>query len=130
MTVVEKTREVKALEKKVRAMEKDISLDKPLGEIKGILWANINQSLSNMWRSIEIIYEQIDLIVQAQIEIQKARTLLGHMPEQANKLIQFLNTHTSEELASLEIRDRTGTIQTVKRVMTMKNFIQNLERKY
>jgi len=69
------------------------------------------------------------LIVLAQVEIQKARTLLGHMPEQANRLIHFLNTHTSEELAALEIRDRTGTIQTVKRVLTMKNFIQNLERK-
>ena len=57
MTVVERTREVKALENKVRALEKDLSLDKPLGEIKGILWANINQSLSTVWISIQIIYE-------------------------------------------------------------------------
>lgn len=42
MTMVERTREVKALENKVKALEKDLSLDKPLGEIKGILWANIS----------------------------------------------------------------------------------------
>lgn len=69
------------------------------------------------------------MIVQAQVEIQKTKTLLGHMPEQANRLIHFLNTHTSEELAALEIRDRIDTIQIIKRVLTMKNFIQNLERK-
>ena len=107
MTVAEKTREVKALESRVKALEKDLSLDKPLGEIKGILWTNSSQSISNVWRSIQTIYEQIDLIAVAQVEIQKARTLLGHMPEQANRLIHFLNTKTSEELAALDIRDRT-----------------------
>ena len=57
MTVVEKAREVKALENKFKALEKDLSLDKPLGEINGILWANISESISNVWRSIQIIYE-------------------------------------------------------------------------
>jgi len=69
------------------------------------------------------------LITSAQVEIQKARNLLGHMPEQANRLIHFLNTKTSEELAALDIRDRTTTILTIKRVLTMKTFIQNMERK-
>lgn len=54
---------------------------------------------------------------------------MGHMPEQANRLVHFLNTHTSEELVALDIRDRTSTILTVKKVLTMRNFIQNLERK-
>ena len=51
------------------------------------------------------------------------------MPEQAKRLIHFLNTHTKEQLAALEIVDRTYTILTVKKVLTMRNFIQNLERK-
>ena len=69
MIVAEKTREVKALENRVKTLEKDLSLDKPLGEIKGILWANINQSISDVWRSIQTIYEKIDLIAVAQVEI-------------------------------------------------------------
>ena len=69
------------------------------------------------------------MIEIAQVEIQKARTLLGNMPKQANKLIHFLNTHTREQLATLDIRDRTGTILTVKKVLTMRNFVQKLERK-
>ena len=65
----------------------------------------------------------------AQEEIQKARDSLGYMPEQTNRLIQFLNTHSKEELAALDIRDRTSTILKIKRVLTMRNFIQNLDRK-
>jgi len=113
----------------VRALEKDLSLDKPLREIKVILWANINQSLSNMWRSIQVIYEQIDLIAAAQVEIQKTRTLLGQMPEQDNRLIHFLNTKTSEELEALQIRNRIGTILHIKKVLTMRVLMQNLERR-
>ena len=129
MTMAEKTREEKALENKVKALEKDLSLDKPLGKIRGILWANIGESISNMRRSIQIIYEQIDLIAAAQVEIQRAKNLLGHKPEQANRLINFLNPKTKEELVALDIRDRTGTILTVKRVLTMRTLMQNLERK-
>lgn len=45
ISVVEKRREVKSLENKVKTLEKDLTTDKPLAEIKGILWTNINQSL-------------------------------------------------------------------------------------
>lgn len=65
----------------------------------------------------------------AQEEIQKARDSLGNMPEQANRLINFLNTHTKEDMEKRDIRDRTSTILIIKRVLTMRNFIQNLERK-
>ena len=54
---------------------------------------------------------------------------MGNMPEQANRLIYFLNTHTKEQLAALDIRDIIGTVLIVKKVLTMRNFIQNLERK-
>ena len=114
---------------KVKALEKELLLENPLGEIRSILWANIGQSITDMWTSIQIIHEQIDLVTLAQEEIQKARDSLGHMLEQANRLIQFLNTHTKEQLAELDIKDRTGTILTIKRVLTMRNFIRNLERK-
>ena len=51
------------------------------------------------------------------------------MPEQANKMIHFLNTHTKEELAALDIHSRTDTILTAKKVLTLRNFTQTLERK-
>jgi len=53
---------------------------------------------------------------------------LENKPEQANQLIHFLNTHTSEQLASLDIHNRTDTILGVKKVLTMRNFLP-IERK-
>jgi len=72
---------------------------------------------------------QIELINIAQFETQRARESLGNMPEQANKMIQFLNTHTKEHLAALDISSMTDTILTVKRVLTLRGFVQTLERK-
>jgi len=52
MVMAGKTREVKALENKVKALEKDLLLGKPLAKVRSILWANIGQSITDMWKSI------------------------------------------------------------------------------
>ena len=54
---------------------------------------------------------------------------MGVMPEQANKMINFLNNHTKEELAAMQIMNRIHTILTVKKVLTLRGFVQTLERK-
>jgi len=51
MTVAEKTREIKALDRKIKALE-ELTLDKTLVEIKKILWAKIGQSITSKWQSI------------------------------------------------------------------------------
>ena len=66
ISVVEKTREIKALESKVKTLEQELTFDKPMVEIKKILWANITQSINDVWLSIQVIYEQIDLVKVAQ----------------------------------------------------------------
>ncbi len=129
MTVAEKQREIKALEAKVKTLEKELLLGKTLAEIKKIIWAKIGQSIQDQCRSIQAIYEQVELISMAHMEIQRARTALGIMPEQANKMIHFLNNRTREELAALEINSRTETILIAKKVLTLRNFTQTLERK-
>ena len=91
MTVAEKTREIKALNDKIKALENELALDKTLAEIKRILWSKINQSIIGQWRSIQAMYEQVELIGLAQFEIQRAKAALGSMPEQANRMINFLN---------------------------------------
>ena len=47
MTVAEKTREIKTLDNKIKALEKKLTLDKILVEIKKILWAKIGQSITD-----------------------------------------------------------------------------------
>jgi len=93
------------------------------------LWAKIGQSITDQWQSIETIHEQMELIGLAQFENQKARASLGNMPDQANRMIQILNTRTKYHLVAIGIRSRTDTILLIKRVLTLRNFLQTLERK-
>ena len=77
-------------------LEKELMLGKTLAEIKKIIWAKIGQFIQDQWRSIQAIFEQVELIEIAHVEIQRARTALGIMPEQATKMIHFLNNRTRE----------------------------------
>jgi len=129
MIVSKKTREVKALENKIKALEKDLTLHRTLTEIKTILWNKIGQSLAEQWTGIQTMFDQVELMTVAQHETHKARTLLANKPEQATRLIHFLNTSTGDQLAALNIQNRTETIVRVKKVLTMRNFVQTIERK-
>jgi hypothetical protein len=51
------------------------------------------------------------------------------MPSQANEIIKFLNFKTREELEELKIEDRTKTILEVKRVLTKRVLMLQLEEK-
>jgi len=73
------------------------------------------------------MYEQVELLGLAQSETQRAKAALGNRPEQANKMINFLNHQTKEELAALHIMNRTEAILAVKRVLTLRSFVQTLE---
>jgi len=129
MTVAERQREIKALVSRVKALEKALTLEKTLIEIKNIVWAKINQSITGQWQSIQAIDEQIELIGLAQFENQRARVALGTMLEQANKMINFLNHQTKEELEAMQIMSRTDAVLTSKKVLTLKGFVQTLEGK-
>ena len=61
--------------------------------------------------------------------IQRAKTELGDMPEEATKIIHFLNSKNKYELQELEIPNRIGTILEVKKVLTKRNLMLNLEDK-
>lgn len=74
------------------------------------------------------MHEQIELLGQAQVETQRARTALGNKPEQANRMIHFLNNQTKEELVALNINSRTDVVLTVKKVLTLRSFVQTVER--
>jgi len=126
----EKVRENKGLEQKVKSLEKDLTFDRPLVEIKKILWANITQSINDVWPSIQKIFEQMELIKLALEEVKRTKEELGRMPKEATRLINFLNTKNKYHLEELGIRDRIGTILEIKKVLTKKSLMQNLERRF
>jgi len=61
--------------------------------------------------------------------IQKTKEELGDKPEEANKLIDFLNSRNKYQLDALEIEDRTTTILEIKKVLTKRNLMLNLEKR-
>lgn len=74
------------------------------------------------------MHEQMDLLGQSQIEINKAKTLLQNRPEQANRMIDFLNRQEKEELAAIGIPNRTEAVLTAKKVLTLRSYVQIVER--
>lgn len=51
------------------------------------------------------------------------------MPEEATRIIQFLNSKNKYDLQELEIEDRTETIFEVRKVLSKRNLKRNLEDK-
>jgi hypothetical protein len=51
------------------------------------------------------------------------------MPSEANEIIKFLNSKTKEELENLKVENRTETILEVKRVLTKRGLMLQLEEK-
>jgi len=127
--LAERTREVRALEKRIKDLEKELTMSKVITEVKRILWAKIGQSITDQWQYIETIHDQMDLLNRAHAENQRARASLGSMPDIATRMINVLNNRTGLQLATMGIRDRTDTILLIKRVLTLRNYVQTLERR-
>ena len=45
-------------------------------------------------------------------------------------MIDFLNRQEREELAAIDIPNRTEAVLSAKKVLTLRNYIQTVERKY
>ena len=52
----EETQKANRMSEKVKAMEKDLTLEKPLGQAKELLWTNIIDSVKDIWSSIQVIF--------------------------------------------------------------------------
>lgn len=101
-------------------------MEKPLGKAKDLLWANIN----DIFPSIQVIFYQIELIKIATKAIQKVKEELGDMLEDTNRLIHFLNNKNMYELHELDIEDMTETILEIRKVLSKRNLMLNLEEKF
>jgi len=51
------------------------------------------------------------------------------MPKEASRIIQLLNSKNKYELQELDIADRTSTILEMKKVITKRNLMMQLEDK-
>jgi len=100
---------------RIKVIEKDLTFQDPLGDMKEILWANIIDSINDVWPSIQVIFEQTKLVKVDTKATHKTRVELGGMPKAAKQLITFLNSRNSYQLDELEIDDRIATIIEIKK---------------
>ena len=83
----------------------------------------INEAMIEIWSSIEIIFEQEELVQRSKEVIKEIKENLAQKPGEANALIRILNSYTKEELEEYEITDRTETILEVRRILTKMNLM-------
>lgn len=115
---------------KIKVLENDLTLQKPLRDIKEMLWANIIDFVNDVWPFIQVIFMQTVLLKVATEAIHKTIEELGDKPEEANQLIAFLNNKNRYQLDELGIEDRTGTIIEIKKILTKRNLMLSLEKKF
>ena len=101
-----------------------------MAHVKQQLWSNIIESVNDIWPSIQVIYEQKDLVKSTRESIQKIKEELGKKPEEALEIIKFLNSKNRQELEEIGINDRTETILEVRKVISKKNLMIQLEEKF
>jgi hypothetical protein len=117
------------MRKELQQLQKQTLAGKTLAEVKELVWTDIAKSINEIWPMVQIMFEQNELLERSKQAVEKIRTELGDMPAQANDIIRFLNSKTREELEELKIEDRTETILEVKRVLTKRGLMLQLEEK-
>jgi hypothetical protein len=90
---------------------------------------DISKSIIEIWPMVQIMFEQNELVLRSRQAIDKIKGELGEMPIEANEIIRFHNSKTREELKDMNIEDRMETILEVKRVLTKRGLMLQLEEK-
>ena len=67
----EETQKALRMGKRIKILEKDLTLQKPMVQTKEMLWANIIESINDIWLSIQVIFEYTELVKVATEAIQK-----------------------------------------------------------
>ena len=117
------------LSEQLKKLETELTLKEPMAHVKNQLWTNIIESINDTWPSIQVIYEQKDLLKAVREEIQRTKEELGEKPEEELEIIKFLNSKNKQELDEIGITDRTETILEVRKVISKKNLMKQLEEK-
>ena len=108
---------------KLQKVERDTSIGQTLAKAKETIWMNILDSTNEIWPSIQIIFEQKELIEKSTKTIVQGREKLGEMPTEASNIIRFLNSKSKCDLEELGVNDKTATILEGKKVLTKRNLI-------
>lgn len=69
-----------------------------LAQGKERIWVTINHAITEVWPSIQIIFEQEELIDRCRKTIKQVRIALGQKPVEATSMFRLLNSKTRSKL--------------------------------
>ena len=72
-----------------------------LARDKESIWIETNETITEIWPSIQIIFQQEELIHKSKEVVKEIKTYLGQKPGEATPIIKILNSKTKEELEEL-----------------------------
>ena len=70
------------LNEELKKLQKELTLKEPMSYVKNYLWNKIIEAINDVWPSIQVIFEQRDLLKATLAEIHKTKDELGTKPEQ------------------------------------------------
>ena len=83
---------------RLQKLERESTIGQTLAQAKEIIWADIINSINEIWPCIQIIFEQKELIKRATDAITDIKQELGEMPTTTTNIIKFLKTKNRHEL--------------------------------
>lgn len=89
--------------KRIKSLEKELTLNEPLVQTKEHLWANLIDFVNGIWPSIQVIFEQIDLMKHATEAIQRVKEEPGYMPKEVARIIYL--PQLQEQVWATRIKD-------------------------
>ena len=81
-----------------------------IAQDKESIWIHINEEISHIWPSIQIIFEQGELLARSNILIAEVKIEIDTKPSDAVAVIKTFNSKNKYELEELDIEDRTDNI--------------------
>jgi len=101
-----------------------------IAQAKERIWADISQAIVEIWPSIQIIFEQEELINKCQVAIDEVKQLLKDKPCEATDMTKVLNSKRRTKLEKIQILEKKKkTIFEIKKVLQRKKFMTQLETK-
>ena len=85
--------------------------------------------MTEVWPSIQIIFEQEELINRCKIVIEQKKATLKNKPAEKKYMIKVLNSKSRAKLEQINISDITTTILEIKKVLQKNNLLNQLETK-
>jgi len=119
----------KKLKQEIQQLQKKTVMGKTLAKGRENIRMDISKSINEILPMVQIMFEQHELVLRSSHAIDKIKGDLGEMPTEANEIIIFLNLKTREEMEDLKIEYRKETMLEVKRVLTKRGLMLQLEEK-